>query len=49
MGHSDPSVQARYRHQLPGQMDKDAELLDAYLSGATSGKVVPIRSVAGGV
>ncbi|MBA3400383.1 MAG: tyrosine-type recombinase/integrase, partial [Actinobacteria bacterium] len=24
MGHSNPSVQARYRHQLPGQLEEDA-------------------------
>jgi integrase len=42
MGHSDPSVQARYRHQLEGQLAEDAARLDEYLTGAAAGKVVPI-------
>lgn len=42
MGHSNPSVQARYRHQLEGQLAEDAERLDAYLAGAVAGKVVPL-------
>lgn len=36
MGHSDPRVQARYRHQLPGQLEKDAWTLDTYLVGTTA-------------
>jgi integrase len=43
MGHSTSStVPGRYRHLLPGQMAKDAEQLDAYLAGATAGKVVAL-------
>jgi integrase len=42
MGHSNASVQARYRHQLEGQLADDAARLNAYLVGAISGKVVPI-------
>jgi integrase len=44
MGHSNPSVQARYRHQLPGQLEEDARTLDKYLSGAVAGKVIPIAT-----
>jgi integrase len=36
-GHSDPTVTGRYRHQLPGQLEADAALLDEYLTGAVSG------------
>jgi integrase len=46
MGHANPSVQARYRHQLEGQLDDDAASLDAYLSGSSAGKVVAIPAVA---
>ena len=42
MGHANPTVQARYRHQLPGQLEEDARRLEEYLSGATAGKVVAI-------
>jgi integrase len=42
MGHSNPSVANRYRHALPGQLAEDAERLDAYLDGATAGKVVAL-------
>jgi hypothetical protein len=42
MGHSNPSVAARYRHQLPGQLAEDAARLDEYLSGATAGRVVAL-------
>ncbi len=45
MGHSTSStVPGRYRHLLPGQMAKDAELLDEYLAGATAGKVVALAA-----
>jgi integrase len=44
MGHANPKVQARYRHQLPGQLEEDARRLEDYLSGATAGKVVPITT-----
>jgi integrase len=40
MGHSNASVQARYRHQLHGQLSEDAQRLDDYLTAAESGKVV---------
>jgi integrase len=42
MGHSNPSVQARYRHQLEGQLEEDAKRLDAYLRGAAAGKVLTL-------
>jgi integrase len=42
MGHANPSVQARYRHQLEGQLAEDASRLEAYLAGATAGKVVAL-------
>jgi integrase len=44
MGHSNPSVQARYRHQLEGQLADDAKRLDEYLTGAAAGKVVPLAT-----
>ena len=44
MGHANPSVQARYRHQLEGQLVKDAARLEDYLRGAVAGKVVPLAS-----
>jgi integrase len=44
MGHSNPSVANRYRHQLEGQLVEDAKRLDKYLKGAAAGKVVPIRT-----
>jgi integrase len=37
-GHSDPTVTGRYRHQLPGQLEADAALLDEYVTGAVSGR-----------
>ena len=40
MGHARHDVQSRYRH--PSQYAEDAARLDAYLSGATTGKVVPL-------
>jgi integrase len=43
MGHStNRTVAGRYRHQLAGQLAEDAERLDAYLTGATAGKVVAL-------
>jgi integrase len=42
MGHSNPSVAARYRHQLDGQLAEDAARLDEYLTGAIAGKVVAL-------
>jgi integrase len=47
IGHANPSVQARYRHQLDGQLAEDAARLEAYLSGATAGKIVPLTATAG--
>ncbi len=47
MGHSNGAVSARYRHLLPGQLEEDRKLLDAYLAGAIVGKVVPITAAAG--
>lgn len=45
MGHSNPSVQARYRHQLEGQLTEDASRLEDYLTGSTAGKVVALADV----
>jgi integrase len=44
MGHSNPSVARRYRHQLAGQLVDDADRLEAYLAGSASGKVVQIAT-----
>jgi integrase len=44
MGHANPSVQARYRHQLEGQLAEDAARLEAWLAGAVAGKVVALAS-----
>jgi hypothetical protein len=44
MGHSNPSVANRYRHQLERQLVEDAKRLDRYLRGAAAGKVVPIAT-----
>lgn len=44
MGHSNPSVQGRYRHQLEGQLAEDAATLTAYIDGTKSGKVVALAS-----
>jgi integrase len=44
MGHSDGSVAGRYRHQLPTQLAEDAKIVDAYLAGATAGKIVPLSA-----
>jgi integrase len=44
MGHSNPSVQARYRHQLEGQLAEDARRIDEYLTGAAVGKVVALAT-----
>jgi hypothetical protein len=37
-------VQARYRHQLEGQLAEDAARLEDYLRGAVSWKVVALAS-----
>ena len=42
MGHSNPSVANRDRHQLEGQLVEDGAQLDAYLRGAITGKVVAL-------
>jgi integrase len=42
MGHSRGGVASRYRHLLPGQLAEDAARIDAYLAGATAGKVVAL-------
>jgi integrase len=44
MGHANPSVANRYRHQLAGQLADDAARLDEYLRGASAGKVVPMTA-----
>jgi integrase len=46
MGHSNPSVANRYRHQLDGQLLEDAATLEAYLSGVKAGKVVALDDYA---
>jgi integrase len=43
-GHAIHTVSGRYQHALPGQLTKDAETLDAYLTGAAEGKVVTLRT-----
>jgi Phage integrase family len=48
MGHSNPSVAARYRHQLAGQVAEDAAHLEAYLAGAVAGKVVALTGAVTG-
>jgi integrase len=42
MGHSDGSVQRRYRHQLEHQLQEDAERLEAWIPVAVEGKVVAL-------
>jgi integrase len=44
MGHANPSVQARYRHQLDGQLAEDATRLEEWLAGSRAGKVVALAS-----
>lgn len=44
MGHANPSVQARYRHQLDGQLAEDAARLEDWLAGSRAGKVVALAS-----
>lgn len=44
MGHANPSVQTRYRHQLEGQLTEDAARLEAWLAGSVEGKVVTLAS-----
>ena len=44
MGHANPSVQARYRHQLDGQLVEDATRLEEWLAGSRAGKVVALAS-----
>ncbi len=45
MGHSDGSVQRRYRHQLAHQLREDAERLEAWVQGAIEGRVVALPRV----
>jgi integrase len=42
MGHANASVQARYRHQLAGQLAEDGARLNEYLTGAIEGKIVAL-------
>jgi integrase len=42
IGHANPSVQGRYRHQLDGQLADDAARLEAYLAGVQADKVVAL-------
>jgi hypothetical protein len=44
MGHSNASVQARYRHALEGQLAEDAARLNEYLVGAAAGKIVVLAA-----
>jgi integrase len=46
MGHANPSVAARYRHQLEGQLAEDAAALENYLAGAVAGKVIALTAAA---
>ncbi len=46
MGHANSSVQARYRHLLPGQLAEDAHRLEAYSAGSSAGKVVTLAAAA---
>jgi hypothetical protein len=46
MGHSSGTVASRYRHLLATQYAEDAATFDNYVSGAASGKVVPIAHAA---
>lgn len=48
MGHSAKGVAGRYRHLLPGQIAEDAKLVDAYLAGSATGKVVEMKRPAVG-
>jgi integrase len=48
MGHSDGGVAGRYRHPLPGQIAADAQLVDDYLVGSVTGKVVELKRPAVG-
>jgi hypothetical protein len=41
-------VQARYRHQLTGQLAEDAARLDEYLSGTIAGKIATLPQAATG-
>jgi integrase len=43
-GHSDGRVANSYRHLLEGQLAADAQQLNEYLFGTSSGKVVPLSS-----
>jgi hypothetical protein len=38
MGHSNGTVQERYRHLLPSQLDEDRRTLEEYLAGATGAR-----------
>jgi integrase len=44
LGHANHSVGRRYTHAFESQLALDAALLDAYLGGATAGKVVPLSA-----
>jgi integrase len=46
MGHSNASVQARYRHQLAGQLAEDAERIGDYLDGSVLAKIATLPVVA---
>ena len=45
LGHAGTTVSDRYRHRLRGQLESDAALLDAYLSGR-GGRVIRLHSAA---
>jgi len=44
LGHSNRSLGARYSHALTTQLATDAEALDAFLDGATAGRIVPLAA-----
>ena len=44
LGHSGGHVRDRYRHLRPQLLEEDRQILDAYLAGVASGKVVPLAA-----
>jgi len=45
MGHSNNSVQRRYRHSLDGQLREDAMRLDEYLTASESGRLIQLDTL----
>lgn len=42
LGHSNRSLGARYSHALATQLETDTDAVDAFLDGATSGRIIPL-------